>query len=257
MGGTRAVHVSDRPERPSSVHLHQLRPQTPDASLVSTAERWALSLESSETESKNRRMFFATLAARWLLAVILITAGMAKLGHIGTLTETVARYGVLPGSASRLTAQTLPSVELLLGIMLAGGVFVTPVATACAVLFGAFAAAVALNLMRGHSFDCGCGLGAKADISWAHVGRSIAFLVLGVFVASEPAALAVTVAHTQQVPPARELIAVPFGVVLLCVSWRLAGALRDTAPALRHWRRRRGAFDLSHPSMARNSNPET
>jgi uncharacterized membrane protein YphA (DoxX/SURF4 family) len=177
-------------------------------------------------------MVVASLTVRWLLAVMLMVAGVAKLGRSGALREAIARYGLLPDSMVPIAVRALPVVELLLGVFLAAGVLVAPTAIACACLFGVFGAAVAINLARGGRFDCGCGLGADGEISWAHVVRSSSFVGLSVLVAVEPAVLALSASHVQHAPAARELVPVPFGVLLLCVSWRLAGPLRDTVAIL-------------------------
>jgi uncharacterized membrane protein YphA (DoxX/SURF4 family) len=178
----------------------------------------------------------ATLAVRWLLAVVLIVAGTAKLGRSDAFAEAISRYGLLPESVVLATATTLPVVELLLGILLAAGVLVAPVAIACACLFGIFAAAVAISLARGQSFDCGCGLGTDAEISWAHVARSTVLIALSGLVAAEPSVLALNTAHVPGAPTARELIAVPLGVILLCVASRLVEPLRDTVSSQRRSR---------------------
>ena len=182
-------------------------------------------------------MVVATLAVRWLLALVLIAAAIAKVGRADVFGEAISRYDLLPSSSISTAARSLPVAELLLGILLAVGVLVTPAAIACACLFGIFAAAVTLNLARGQSFDCGCGLGTDAEISWSHVARTTVLVGLSVLVAVEPAVLALTAGHVAGVPAARELIAVPLGVLLLCVSWRLIEPLRDTISFLGRPRR--------------------
>lgn len=172
-------------------------------------------------------MVVATLAVRWLLAVVLITAAIAKLGRSNVLGEVISRYDLLPDSVVPTAARVLPVAELLLGILLAAGVLVMPAAIACACLFGVFGAAVAFSLARGKSFDCGCGLSADAEISWLHVGRSAVLVGLSVVVAVEPAVFALDAGHVEGEPAAHELVAVPLGVLLLCVSWRLIAPLRD------------------------------
>lgn len=182
-------------------------------------------------------MVIAILAVRWLLAVVLITAAVAKLGRPDAFGGAISRYALLPKSVVPVVARVFPVAELLLGILLAAGVLVAPAAIACACLFGIFAAAVAISLARGQSFDCGCGFGTDAEISWSHVGRSTVFIALSVLVAVGPAVLALNAGHVAGAPAARELIAVPLGVLLLCVSWRLVEPLRDTLAILSRPRR--------------------
>jgi uncharacterized membrane protein YphA (DoxX/SURF4 family) len=174
-----------------------------------------------------------TLAGRWLLAVVLVAAAVAKLGQAGPFGEAIERYGLLPRSAVPIAARVLPVVELLLGAALAAGVLVAAAAVACGCLFGVFGAAVAVSLARGRRFDCGCGLSADAEITWWHVGRSVVLVGLGVLIAVEPAVLAINASRVGGAPAANELVAVPLGVLLLCITWRLVAELRRTASLVR------------------------
>jgi uncharacterized membrane protein YphA (DoxX/SURF4 family) len=184
-------------------------------------------------------VIIGTLAVRWLLAVVLIVAAVAKLGRPKALSEAISRYGFLPEALILPAAIALPAAELLFGILLAVGILVAPTAIACAGLFGMFAVAVALSLARGRRFACGCGVGTDTEISWSHVGRSTVLIGLSMLVAVEPAALAINAGRVRGAPGTDQLVAVPLGVLLLCVSWRMAGALRDTISILnRPWRSR-------------------
>jgi uncharacterized membrane protein YphA (DoxX/SURF4 family) len=182
-------------------------------------------------------MIVVALAVRWFVAVMLIVAGIAKLGRTDAFSEAISRYGILPDALTPSAARVIPIVELLLGILLAAGVVVTLAAIACASLLGAFAAVVAINLVQGKSFDCGCGLNTDARISWSHVARATTLSGLSVLVAVEPVVFAISGGRVVGAPSTRELVAVPLGVVLLCVSWRLLGPLTNTVSALTGSRR--------------------
>lgn len=189
-------------------------------------------------------MIVATLAARWLLAVVLVVAAVGKLGRSDAFAEAISRYGLLPDSVVPPTARGLPILELLLGALLAAGVFVAPVAIACAGLFGVFAAAVTNSLARGQSFDCGCGLGTETWISWWHVVRGALFVGLSMLVANEPAVLAINASHVRGAPTTNQLVAVPLGVVLICATGRLGRTLRETLSTVTGLRRSRRASPL-------------
>lgn len=178
-------------------------------------------------------MLVVTLAGRWLLAAVLVAAAVAKLGQAGPFGEAIARYGLLPRSVVPIAAKVLPVAELLLGAALAAGVLVAVAAVACGCLFGVFGTAVAVSLARGRRFDCGCGLSADAEITWWHVGRSALLAGLGVLIALEPAVLAINAGHVEGAPATNELVAVPLGVLLLCITWRLIAELRRTASLVR------------------------
>lgn len=178
-------------------------------------------------------MLVVTLAARWLLAVVLVAAAVAKLGQTGPFGEAIARYGLVPKSVVPIVARVLPSLELLLGAALAAGALVTAAAVACGCLFGVFGTAVAVSLARGRRFDCGCGLSADAEITWWHVGRSALLAAVAVVIALEPAVLAINAGHVAGAPATNELVAVPLGVLLLCITSRLIAELRRSAPFVR------------------------
>jgi len=182
-------------------------------------------------------MIVAALAVRWLLALVLIPSAVAKIGRSDVFTEAIRGYEILPDALIPTAARVIPIVELLLGIFLIAGVLVTPAAIACACLLGVFAAVVATSLARGKSFDCGCGLTADARISWSQVARTTTLMGVGVLVAVEPAALSIGSGHVAGAPSTRDLVAVPLGVVLLYVSWRLGEPLSNTVSALTGSRR--------------------
>jgi uncharacterized membrane protein YphA (DoxX/SURF4 family) len=131
----------------------------------------------------------ALLTGRWLLALVLVGAGVAKLADRPGFGEAVRRYALLrPGPAAVVTS-ALPGVEVVLGVALAAGI--APLisgASACLLLTG-LAAAVAVNLTHGRRFECGCGP-AGGQIGWPLVGRDVALSVIGFAVAIGPAGLA-------------------------------------------------------------------
>jgi uncharacterized membrane protein YphA (DoxX/SURF4 family) len=176
------------------------------------------------------------LAVRWLLAVVLIVASFTKFGRSKNFGETISQYDLVPDRVVAPLAAILPVAELLLGALLAAGALLVPTAILCACIFGLFAAAVAFSLVRGRSFDCGCGLGSHSAISWIHVARNLILSGLSALLAIQPAVLAIGGGYLRGAPGTRELLAVPLGVVLLCMTLKLVMPLRDTLSLLRRQR---------------------
>ncbi len=131
----------------------------------------------------------ALLTGRWLLSLVLLSAGLAKLADRAGFAEALQRYAVLPPGAVAAVASGLPGTEVVLGVALAAGI--APLISggcACLLLTG-LAAAVGVNVAHGRRFRCGCGP-AGGEIGWPLVGRDVALGAIGVAVAVGPAGLA-------------------------------------------------------------------
>lgn len=119
------------------------------------------------------------LAASLGLGLVFVTAALAKLRHRDLLPGVVGNYRLLPEALVAPVAAVLPFAEMAIGGgLLAGG---QPVAVmAAVVLLWVFAAAMALNIVRGRShIDCGCGRSQlRQPLSWLLVGRNVALSLL-------------------------------------------------------------------------------
>ena len=163
------------------------------------------------------------LAARWLLAAVLVSAGVAKLSTAGrdSVTTAIASYGVLPRRLMIPFAVALPWVEIALGGSLGLGVMLRVSGTSVAAMLGAFAAVIGWHLLRGHRFACGCG--GQGQISWRLVGRDVAFAALGAAVGWGPSAgLALWPGWGATAVDAsvRSLLPIPLIVIVLLVLLR-------------------------------------
>jgi hypothetical protein len=99
------------------------------------------------------------------LGLIFLLAGYHKLADGAAFRITLLEYEVLPGPLVAPASRIIPIVEILLGgAWLFGWYGGGLTAMASAGLLGIYAAAIALNIMRGRvHFDCGCGFGGKRD----------------------------------------------------------------------------------------------
>ncbi|GLZ31557.1 hypothetical protein Lesp02_37450 [Lentzea sp. NBRC 105346] len=125
---------------------------------------------------------------RLALGTMLLVAGAAKLGSTVDFAATVDRYRVLPAALVPLVATLVPLLEVGCGALLLLGVAPRVAAPLAAGLLVAFAVAMAVNLVRGERFDCGCG-GTDREISWWLVARNVVLSAAAVAVAALPSAV--------------------------------------------------------------------
>lgn len=163
-------------------------------------------------------MVYALVAGRWILALVLLGAGLAKAGDREQFSEVIERYAIVPTEYGARLAAGLPWLEIAVGLALAVGL--APAVSGCcaSVLLLGFAAAVGLNLARGRRFDCGCGGSLSSQIGWPLLVRNLFLAAIGVAVALGPAGLAVSAgalggggAHVA----ARDLLPVPLIVIAI------------------------------------------
>ena len=111
---------------------------------------------------------------RFLLGYVFLYAAVPKLRGRSAFELAVSNYELLPRRLVRPVARTLPLIELCCGTALLCGFAVAAVGLVGGTLFAAFALAMALNLARGRSFDCGCrGSAVSQRISWPLVTRCL------------------------------------------------------------------------------------
>jgi len=108
------------------------------------------------------------------VGLVFVQAALAKLRHRDLFPGVLANYRLLPEALIAPTAALLPVAELVIGLaLLAGGqrFAVLPAAG----LLSAFAAAMAINIVRGRSqIDCGCGRSQlRQPLSWMLVARNL------------------------------------------------------------------------------------
>jgi hypothetical protein len=130
-----------------------------------------------------------SLAFALSLAALLGVSAARKLGAFPEFAGVVRNYDIAPASLSTTLAVLVVATEAALAVGLIPPATRSAAAFAAACLFAAYAAAIALNLMRGRSsIDCGCSFGASgAPISPALIYRN-AVLVAFALAAAAPVA---------------------------------------------------------------------
>jgi putative oxidoreductase len=131
------------------------------------------------------------VAARFAVAFVFLFAALPKLAAPAKFLSAVENYDVLPDRFVAPVASWLPRLELLSGALLILGVGVSVVGLAAALLLGVFSLAVAVNLARGRSFDCGCGTsGVSRQIGWNLVAADLVLAAMALVAAVvDPAVL--------------------------------------------------------------------
>ena len=90
------------------------------------------------------------------LGVVLVYAAVPKLLAPAQFADVVANYRLLPSVLVSWVAITLPWLELLTGLCLILGVFVTAAALLSVAMFATFTVALASVQVRGLDISCGC-----------------------------------------------------------------------------------------------------
>jgi uncharacterized membrane protein YphA (DoxX/SURF4 family) len=125
------------------------------------------------------------LVVRFALGALFVSSALHKLRDVVTFERTLGAYRLVPQRLVRPLARAVPALEAAIGL---GALlqYAPAYGLAMAVL-GGYAAAMAINLLRGRrTIDCGCG-GDRQPISWALVVRN-GVLVATAALALQPAA---------------------------------------------------------------------
>ena len=122
--------------------------------------------------------------AYWLASYIIgavLLSGYQKIFHPADFALSVYRFHLLPDFAVNLTALYITWLETLCGIcLLAVPKFRVAALWIALFLFVAFTGGIAVNLLRGSAFGCGCFGGSSLDqpMDWLSLARSTALIAL-------------------------------------------------------------------------------
>jgi len=96
------------------------------------------------------------LSIRWILGLTFIIASIHKIAEPASFAKIIYGYDLFPHFSINLIAIVLPFVEMLTGLFLVFNIYSKSAATLAAIMLVAFILAISINMMRGHSFECGC-----------------------------------------------------------------------------------------------------
>jgi len=128
--------------------------------------------------SRKLQLFF-----RLVLGITFIYASIHKIIYPGKFAQIIYGYGLFPGELINIAAILLPFLELFSGLFLVIGIYKDSAALIINIMLTVFIAAISINLIRGHEFDCGCfSVGITGyELSSVHLLlRDIIFLLMGV-----------------------------------------------------------------------------
>jgi uncharacterized membrane protein YphA (DoxX/SURF4 family) len=123
------------------------------------------------------------LAARWILGFTFIYASFHKILSPQDFAKIVYGYDLFPHVLINLIAIIIPFLELVAGLALIIGLYPRSAAIIINILLLAFVAALTINLIRGHEFDCGCfptGQSESTSSSEVTLVRDIIYFFLGI-----------------------------------------------------------------------------
>ena len=132
-----------------------------------------------------------SLLARLGLAAVWLISGVLKAADPAGTVIAVRAYQLLPESLVRPVANTLPFLEIALGLLLLIGLGVRIAAIASALLLVVLIGVIISVWARGLSIDCGCfGGGGAADVDgWDYAGeiaRDVGFLAMAAWLTVFP-----------------------------------------------------------------------
>ncbi len=126
---------------------------------------------------------YTVVLARWLLAGILLVAGISKLFDREGFVQAVEAYQILPARLSRMFALILPYLEITVAFFLLIGLATRLVAVLAILLFITFIITLGINLLRGKDLDCHCfGKLYQEKIGLATLSRNFILMLLAALV---------------------------------------------------------------------------
>ncbi|HVL50010.1 MAG TPA: MauE/DoxX family redox-associated membrane protein [Actinomycetota bacterium] len=96
------------------------------------------------------------LLIRFVLGTMFLAAGASKLSDLGEFADAIKHYRIIPGATAGAAARAISVTEVVLGAVLIVGAGIPFASLVGSVLLVVFAAAMAINLLRGRRIPCGC-----------------------------------------------------------------------------------------------------
>jgi len=114
-------------------------------------------------------MFFGTI--RILVGLFFLFGGVVKLLDLQSFRDAVVMFDVIPKQFINIATVTIPSAELICGLALLLNSFKRASLSILTFLVAVFITAIAVNLLKGRTFECGClgFLKITDNISWFSV----------------------------------------------------------------------------------------
>lgn len=125
------------------------------------------------------------IAARLVVGVVWLVAGLSKIGEPESSVRAVRAYQLVPDPLERTVGYALPLLEICLGVLLVVGLAQRLAAVASAILLAVFIVGISAAWARGLQIECGCfgggGAAEGADVTAAYkwdIARDLGLLAL-------------------------------------------------------------------------------
>jgi len=105
-----------------------------------------------------------TLLARLGIGCLFLWSSLPKIRQPYDFLSSVYNYELIGPKLGMFTAMTLPWLELLVGVCLVGGIFVSGALLACVGMAGMFTFVIASALYRDLEIRCGCFSASSTEI---------------------------------------------------------------------------------------------
>lgn len=145
-----------------------------------------MNIFNMKRQVSDRRPFtfrsIAIFSLRLVLGGMFVYASLHKIAGTAQFSEVVSSYEIIPFWMVNITAIFLPWFELLIGILLVGGVFVRSCASLQMILLFIFIIAIEINITRKIDIDCGCFAGDSllSGMNHLHILTNAVFLFLSI-----------------------------------------------------------------------------
>ena len=134
------------------------------------------------TKKRNHLFLYFYHGARFILGAIFVYASYDKIMHPEAFAEVVYNYQILPDGLINVTAIFLPWLEILMGVFLIVGFWMSGAVIWCNIMLAVYIGALCFNLARGLNVNCGCFSTTKGStISIETILWDVAFLALSVY----------------------------------------------------------------------------
>jgi len=136
-------------------------------------------------ENRLKKIFnnsWGELSVRWFLGITFIYASYHKIGDPAYFAKIIYGYYLFPAFSINIIAIFLPFLELISGLAIILGIYPRSAAIIINGMLLAFIMALAINLVRGQQFDCGCFSFGDAGYTysvWQLLIRDIICFMLG------------------------------------------------------------------------------
>lgn len=118
---------------------------------------------------------------RIVLGMLMLFSGWFKILDPEVFSSIILQYDLIPAAWASYPALVLPVVECVIGLFLVFGIRIRAASLLAALMMLFFTGAIAINLARGNTFDCGCfelnriGIGIEETISPWLIVRDLVF----------------------------------------------------------------------------------